>query len=277
MQKVAVVTGANGGIGKEAAVALAQAGMRVLAVCRDRARGEAAAEEISRRAGSSAVELCIADLSSQRSIRSLAAELHSKCETLQLLVNNAGVVLPDRRLTADGLEYTFALNHLGYFLLTNLLLDLLKAGAPSRIVSVASGIERIGRLAFEDLQAERRYVSWLAYAMSKRANVAFTYALARRLAGTGVTANVVHPGPVATGFGSEYRGLTGLALKLSRPFLRTPEKGAETVLWVALDPALERVSGKYFCDKKEIRSARETYVEAVQERLWEESQRLTAP
>jgi NAD(P)-dependent dehydrogenase (short-subunit alcohol dehydrogenase family) len=192
-----------------------------------------------------------------------------------VLVNNAGGVFARRTLTADGIEMTFALNHLAYFLLTNLLLGVLKAGAPARIVNVTSEAQRAGSINFDDLQGSKRYGGFRAYSQSKLANLLFTYELARRLNAAAVTVNAVHPGAVRTGFGMNNRGWLRVAMKLVRPFERSPERGAETPIYLASARELEGVTGRYFIDKKEARSSRESYDRAVAERLWQVSEQLT--
>lgn len=274
--KIVVVTGANSGIGKETARGLARQGARVVCVCRDRARGEAAVAEVKAQTGNDAVELRLCDLSSQASIRALSAELHRDLDRIDVLVNNAGVVNPERHTTADGHEATFALNHLGYFLLTRELLDLLKKGAPSRILNLSSHAQRFyGRIDWDDVMGERSYQSMKAYSQSKLANVMFTYELAKRLAGTGVTVNAIHPGAVATGFGSQYQGVMGFFMKVGRTFMRDAVKGAETVVWAASNPELEKETGQYFFDKKRARAVGFAYKEENQRRLWELSEKLT--
>lgn len=268
--KVALVTGASRGIGLCAARALAGMGARVLMVCRDRARGEQARAHAG---GDTA--LYLADLSSQRSLRALAAEVIAQEPRLDVLVNDAGGVNGRRELTEDGLEKTFATNHLAYFLLTDLLLPLLKRSAPSRIISVASTADRGGRIDFDDLQGERRYAGWRAYCTSKLCNVAFTFELARRLQGTGVTACAVHPGLVASNFGREGGGLLGFMSLLGRPFSLTPEQGADTIVWLASLPDASGHHGQYLSRRRPIRSQRQAYDTDVQRRLWEVSEHLT--
>jgi NAD(P)-dependent dehydrogenase (short-subunit alcohol dehydrogenase family) len=274
--RVALVTGVTSGIGKVTALALAKRGASLVCVCRDKTRSDAAIAEIKAVSGNTDVQLMLADLSSQSSIRELSAELHRTRPKLHVLVNDAGVVIPERRVTVDGLENTFALNHLGYFLLTRLLLDLLRSSAPARIVNVASEAERMGKIDFDDLQMERGYSPFGAYCRSKLANIMFTYELARRLEGTNVTVNAVHPGPVRTRFGEELGGLWGVAIWLFRPFMRSPEKGAETVIHLASSPDVEGMTGLYWSDRKPMRSIPLSYDEAIQKRLWEVSERLTS-
>jgi NAD(P)-dependent dehydrogenase (short-subunit alcohol dehydrogenase family) len=272
--KTVLITGASSGIGLVAARELSRMGARVLMACRDRARGEAAQAEVAR-AGGAPTRLLLADLSSQASIRALAAEVAGSCPRLDVLVNNAGGVNGRRELTADGLEKTFATNHLGYFLLANLLLDLLKRSAPSRIINVASAADRWGGIDFADLMAERRYSGVRQYATSKLCNVAFTFELARRLQGSGVTAVAVHPGFVASNFGQVGGGFLGFLSWLGRPFALTPERGADTVVWLAQVADASPYHGQYLSRRRAIRSKRQAYDVSVQRRLWEESERLT--
>lgn len=274
--KICIVTGANTGIGKETAIGLAEMGATVVMVCRNRRRGESAAADIRRLTDNPAVELMIADLSSQRQVRQLAADFQIKHSRLDVLVNNAGVITPRRQRTVDGLETQFAVNHLAPFLLTNLLLDVLKASAPSRIVVVASQVESRGKIEFDDLQGERRYDYMAAYCQSKLANVMFTYELARRLDGTGVTANCLHPGVIATNLLSDYMKRPRAIGMVNRLRYPGPSEGAQTSIYLASDPAMEGVSGRYFrCDTGETPSSKASYDEDAWRRLWEVSEQLT--
>jgi NAD(P)-dependent dehydrogenase (short-subunit alcohol dehydrogenase family) len=272
---ICVVTGATSGIGKETAVTLARAGATVAVVCRTRERGEQALAEIRRRSGRDAVSLFVADLSSRRAVRTVAAELRAALPRIDVLVNNAGLALRDRIPTEDGLETTFAVNHLAPFLLTRLLEPTLVASAPARVVTVSSEAHRWGTIRFDDLMGARRYDGWKAYAQSKLANVLFTYELARRLDGTGVTANCLHPGLVGTAFAS--RGPTAIRIlaRLARPFLRSPAKGAATSVYLATSPEVATVTGRYFAGRRARRTSRESYDRAVAARLWETSEQLT--
>jgi NAD(P)-dependent dehydrogenase (short-subunit alcohol dehydrogenase family) len=245
----------------------------VVLVCRDPARGDIAMREAASQ-GSGTVELLIADLSSQRDIRRVAREILDAHARIDVLVNNAGGIFGQRQVTADGLELTFALNHLAYFLLTSLLLERLQASAPARIINVSSGAHQVGRLDWKNLQGESGYSPLRAYGLSKLANIFFTYELARRLAGTGVTVNSMHPGAVATNFGATGSGLMRRAVRLARPLLRTPEQGAETIVWLATARELDGVTGKYFLDRKDKRSSRLSYDEQAARRLWIESARM---
>lgn len=276
--RTAMVTGASHGIGKETAVALAAMGARVVLVCRDRARGEAARAEVTERSGNTAVELAIADLSRQSDIRALATGFLAGHDRLHVLVNNAGTFEAERSVTVDGIETTFAVNHLGPFLLTNLLLPLLKASAPSRIVTVSSTAHGYAKIYFDDLHGERRYGAMRAYSQSKLANMLFTRELARRLEGTAVTANCLHPGGVATGL-VRYTGVFGAivraALTLGRPFMLNAEQGAATSVYLASLPEVEGVTGEYFAKQRPVRSSKESYDADVARRLWQVSEELT--
>jgi NAD(P)-dependent dehydrogenase (short-subunit alcohol dehydrogenase family) len=273
--RVCLVTGASSGIGEQTALGLARMGATVLLVCRDRGRGEAAAVTVAAESGNPAVELFVADLSSQKAIRALAEEVREAHDRIHVLVNNAGAVLPRRSVSMDGIEATFALNHLAYFLLTDLLLEPLTASAPARIVNVASGAHAAGRIDFDDLQGERNYHGWRAYTQSKLANVLFTYELARRLAGTGVTANCLHPGVVRSNFGRDLSGAIGLAYRAGRLLMISPERGAATPLYLAASAEVEGASGGYYEGARRRRSAPSTYDEAVARRLWQVSEALT--
>ncbi|HVO69556.1 MAG TPA: SDR family oxidoreductase [Aggregatilineaceae bacterium] len=273
--RICIVTGANSGIGKATAAGLAQQDATVVMVCRDQKRGVAARDDIVSASGSTSVDLLVADLSSQQSIRQLAEEFKRKYQQLHVLVNNAGVFHSQRSVTADGLEYTFALNHLAYFLLTSLLLDVLTASAPSRIVNLTSGAERAGKIDFDDLQGEQRFKGTRAYSQSKLANVLFTYELARRLQGTHVTVNCVQPGAVRTNFGRDATGLFGLSVRILTPLMKPPEQGAETPIYLATAPEIEGVSGKCFIGKKQVQTSRRSYDETVARHLWEVSEKLS--
>ncbi len=219
-------------------------------------------------------EVLECDFSSLDSIRAAAAEFKRRHDRLHVLVNNAGGINPSRKLSKDRLELTFAVNHLGYFLLTNLLLDVLKASAPARVVSVASEASRWGRIDFKDLQAEGIYLSFKQYGASKRMNIAFALELAGRLKGTGVTSNALHPGAIGSDFGS-VQGWFGYVFALGKPFLLTPEQGARTQIWLAKSPEVEGVTGGYFIRKKQARPPRQARDPEVRRKLWEISEQLT--
>ncbi len=274
--KTILITGATNGIGEAAALELAQMGAQVVIVGRNRARAETVVSEIREKSGNPQVDMLLADLSSMNEVRRLAQDFKQKYTRLDVLVNNAGATFSRRQESVDGFEKTFALNHLSYFLLTNLLLDRLKASAPARIVSVSSDAQQMNVLDFDDLQGERKYnmMGFRAYAQSKLMNIMFTYELARRLNGTGVTANVLHPGFVATGFGTNNGGLMRLGMHVAHWFALTPKQGADTVVYLASSPEVEGVSGKYFERRKEIKSVPISYDEAAQRRLWQISEQL---
>lgn len=271
--KTCIVTGASSGIGKAAALELAARGANVVLVCRDADRGDVAMREVASQGGGT-VELFLADLSAQQDIRRVAAEILAKYPRVDVLVNNAGGIFGQRQLTADGLELTFALNHLAYFLLSNLLLERIRASAPARIINVSSGAHHMGRLDWDNLQGEQGYSAMRAYGLSKLANVLFTYELARRTAGTGVAVNCMHPGAVATSFAATGTKMMQTFFRLFKPLLRTPERGADTIVWLAASPEVEGVNGKFFMDRKETRSSRLSYDEQAARRLWDESARL---
>lgn len=274
--KRVVVTGANSGIGKETAIALAREGARVVMVCRSRERGEAALADVRAASGRDDVELMLCDMASQRSIRSFCADFLATYDRLDVLVNNAGTTFPARELTEDGIERTFAVNHLGYFLITSLLLDRLAASAPARIISVASAGHRWGSLDPDNLQGERKYGELWAYGTSKLCNIAWTYELARRLEGTGVTANCVHPGAVGSNFGANAAPWFAALTRIGKPFLTSPEKGARTTVWLACAPELAGVTGGYFSRCKPARSSRASHDRDAARALWQISERLTA-
>src|SRR5215204_6047846 len=273
--KTVLITGGTSGIGKATAVALAAMGANVVVVGRNSERGEAALEEIRAQGHSESVELMLADLSVQSEVRGLAEEFLERHDRLDVLVNNAGLVQSKRTETPDGIETTLTINHLAPFLLTNLLLEVLKESAPSRIVTVSSEARRGAKIDFGDLQSVRRYRGFGVYGMTKLANILFTYELAERLRGTGVTANCVHPGPVNTNFGMNNRGLMVLLFRAFKPFMRTPEKGADTLIYLASSPEVEGTSGRYFSDRKVISTFEEPHDMHTQKRLWEESEGLT--
>ena len=273
--KRCLVTGANSGIGKYTAIGLADLGAKVVMVCRDAERGRAAREEIISATGNENIDLLIADLSLSHSIQQLAATVLSRYDRLDVLVNNAGAYAANRTLTGEGLEQTFALNHLGYFLFTNLLLDLIKSSAPARIVNVASEAHRRSRIEFDDLMGERSYKAFRAYGQSKLANIMFTYELARRLEAANVTANCMHPGVVATNFAHRDGGMVGFLIKTFGFLMRRPAKGAETAVYLASSAEVDGVTGRYFIDRKDVRSSAVSYDESAGRRLWQVSEELT--
>ncbi len=274
--KICMVTGATSGIGAVTARELARLGATMVLVGRNQAKAEATAAKIMAETGNRAVEILLADLSSQADIHRIAEEFQQRHKQLHVLVNNAGAVYEERQESVDGVELTFALNHLSYFLLTNLLLDILKQSGPARIVNVSSEAHRGVRINFDDLQARRRYRGFQVYGQSKLANILFTIELARRLGGSGVTTNALHPGVVATGFGLNNRGWIGIAFGvLLRPFIRTPERGAETSIYLAAAPEVAGVTGRYFANKRPARPSAAARDLGTAQRLWQISTELT--
>ncbi len=275
--KTVLITGATNGIGKVTALEIAKMGARVVIVGRNASKTQAVANEIKAASKNDAVDILIGDLSVMADVRRVADEFKRKYQRLDVLVNNAGAYFTSRQETVDGYEMTFALNHLNYFLLTDLLLDTLKASAPSRIVNVSSDAHRGMSLNFDDLQHKQAYgtAGWPAYGESKLANILFTYELAQRLAGTGVTANVLHPGFVATGFGHNSSKIMGLVMGVvQRFFALTPEQGAETMIYLATSPEVEGITGKYFDKSKAVQSSSQSYDKDAAHRLWEISESL---
>jgi NAD(P)-dependent dehydrogenase (short-subunit alcohol dehydrogenase family) len=274
--KTVLITGATNGIGKAAALEIARQGANVIIVGRDKTKTEAVVNELRTTSGNKNVEYLLADLSRQASVRKLADDFKAKYSRLEVLINNAGGFFDRRKTTVDGLEYTFAFNHLAYFLLTHLLLDVLKASAPARIVNVSSAAEAMGKLDFSDLQSEKKYSGLPVYSMTKLANVMFTYELAKRLQGTGVTANVLHPGRVNSGFGDNAQSpfMRFVMSALKRFGAITPEQGADTVVYLATSPEVEGVTGKYF-DKRKVKQTNPiSYDDDANKRLWNESATL---
>ncbi len=273
--KTIIVTGANAGIGRITALELAKMGARVVMVCRDKERGAAAQQAIIAQTGNRQVDLLLADLSSQQAIRQLVKTIQQKYNRLDVLVNNAGAMFASRWVSVDGLEMTFALNHMNYFLLTTLLLDMLKASAPSRIVNVSSDAHQGAQLNFADLQNEKRFMGFRVYGQSKLANIYFTYELARRLEGTGVTVNALHPGFVATNFAKNNGWLYRVGMFLMRPFAMNDQQGAATQIYLASSPEVEGITGKYFARKKAVASSNVSYDIAAAQKLWQASEELS--
>ncbi len=274
--QMALVTGATNGIGRVTAREFARMGARTLVVARDPGKGEAVAREIREATGSTA-EVLQADLSSRADVLRLGAQVRERTGRLDLLVNNAGAIFAERAISVDGVEMTFALNHLAYFLLTLELLPVLQGDHEARVVNVSSMAHESGAIDFEDLQGERRYGMWKAYAQSKLANVLFTRELGRRLAGTRVTANALHPGAVASGFGRNHSGFFGKLVALGAPFLASPERGARTTLHVATSTSLRGVTGKYFSNSRERQPSRAARDGDTALRLWQISEAMSPP
>lgn len=272
--KIVMVTGANAGIGRETTLALARQGATVVMVCRSKSKGEAAQAELQAASQNPHIDLILADFASLAAVRQAAATFQERYNRLDVLVNNAGLYLGERLVSADGYEMTFAVNHLAPFLLTNLLLDTLRASAPARVVTVSSGAHFGGRIRFNDLNATRGYQGFRVYADSKLANILFTTELARRLEGSGVTANCLHPGAVASNFALDTGGFFGQIFKLARPFMLTSEQGARTSIYLASSPEVANVSGVYFDKCKPAHTSTQANDAAAARRLWEVSAQM---
>jgi len=270
--KICLITGGTNGIGKSTAQELARLGATVVIVGRNAQKTARVVEEIRAASGNKNVDSLLADLSSQQDVRRLADEFKSSYPHLHVLLNNAGGTFTTRQLSVDGIEMTFALNHLAYFLLTNLLLNTLKASAPARIINVSSDAHSGGKIDFENLQGERSYSSFGPYGNSKLANILFTTEQARRLEGTGVTVNALHPGLTSTGFGKNNPGFLMKIMGVVIPLIaRSPEKGAETSIYLASSPEVQSITGKYFVDCKVTQPAPQAADRAVARRLWDVS------
>ena len=277
-ENVCMVTGATSGIGKATALGLAKMGATVVIVGRNQQRGEAAMAEIRAESGNQRVDLLLADLSSQAAVRQLAEDFRARYQALHALINNAGVFFSKRSVTEDGIETHFAVDYLAPFLLTNLLLDVIKASAPARVVNVAGDYHRKATVNFDDLMCESDYSASRANNQAKLALILFTYEVARRLEGTGVTANCLHPGAVATDALSkdpDSSPFSRFMYRLVRPFFLSPEHGAATSIYLASSPEVEGVTGRYFVKQAPVESSPESYGETVAERLWQVSAELT--
>ncbi|MGA8417636.1 MAG: SDR family NAD(P)-dependent oxidoreductase [Candidatus Dormiibacterota bacterium] len=276
--KRVLITGATRGIGLAAAQALARRGAQLAIVARDDARGVEAATSIKGEGGST-VDVLLADLSSQASVRNLASEVLDRYPRIDVLINNAGATFTSRQLTEDGIERTWALNHLAPFLLTTLLLDRLKASAPARIITTASDAHKGKLIPFDDLNAERSWKGrgFTRYGETKLANIMFTRELARRLEGTGVTTYSFHPGLVATGFNRNNGALMTIAMTIIAPFSRSPRKAAQTLVWLADSPDVTKQTGGYYEDRALAVSSRQAQDPALAKKLWEISEEQVRP
>ena len=274
--KVCMVTGATGGIGKVMAREIARQGLQVVIVSRYEQRCAATAAKIRESTSNQSVDYLAANLSSLKEVRSLAKRFREKYNRLDVLVNNAGGFFMKRQESQDGIEMTWALNHLSYFLLTNLLLDMLSANAPARVINVSSNAHLGGSINFNDPGGKQRYFGWTAYAQSKLANLLFTFQLARCMEASGVTANAFHPGYVATRFGMNNAGLVGFLIGLSHVFALSPEEGAQTGVYLATSADVEGVTGKYFVKEKPVQAAKAAYDQDTASRLWELSAQMTS-
>jgi NAD(P)-dependent dehydrogenase (short-subunit alcohol dehydrogenase family) len=273
---VVLITGGNSGMGKATAIELVKQGAKVVILCRNKERGEKALSEIKTESKNDNVELMLCDLGELNSIRKFVVDFKKKYSKLNILINNAGVILPKRHETKDGFELQFGVNHLGHFLLTNLLLDLLVSSAPSRIINVASGAHKVGKIHFQDINLKNNFNLIRAYSQAKLANVLFTYELSERLKGTGVTANCLHPGAVATQMGINRKtGFGTLITKVLKPFFQSPEEGAATSIYLATSQEVSNVSGKYFYRKKPVSSSKLSYDRETAKKLWQISENMT--
>ena len=271
--KNCVITGANSGIGKATAIGLAKEGATIIMVCRDKERGGKAKKEIVELTNNKNVDLLLCDLSSQKDIRKFASEFKSKYEVLHVLINNAGVMIPKRIISDEGFEMNFAVNNLAPFLMTNLLFDVLKKSAPSRIINVSSGLHKRAKMDFDDLQNENNKTRlFKLYGVSKLALMLWSYELSRKLEGTNVTINTVHPGVVNTNLG---RYQSKFSQGFGKIFFKKPEKGAETSIYLASSPEVEGITGKYFVKKKPKQSSKESYNEEYAKRIWGINAELT--
>jgi NAD(P)-dependent dehydrogenase (short-subunit alcohol dehydrogenase family) len=273
--KVCLVTGANSGIGRATALGLANQGATVVMLCRSPRRADRALRSIKKQSGNDNIHLILADLSLRQNIFGAAREFNDRFDRLDVLLNNAGMMTRKRRFTADGFETQFFVNHLAYFLLTGLLLDTLKASAPSRIVNVASTAHSRGVIDFENLQGERDYNGWQQYGNTKLANIVFTYELARRLDGSGITANCLHPGVIHTNLLRNYSVALSWLWHLTQWFFKKPAEGAETSIYLASSPEVNHVSGRYFRYCRPFGTSEISYDTDVQKRLWEVSEEMT--
>lgn len=267
-----MITGANSGIGKVMALELAKMGANVVMACRSRERGEQARSEIIKATGSENVKLMMVDLKSMETVRGLVSIFKKRHNELHVLINNAAIVPHGRHITADGLEEQFVVNHLSHFLLTHLLLDVIKASAPSRIINVSSGIHKMAKMDFENLQGEKKYKAFRIYGVTKLMNIYFTNELARRLKGTGVTVTSFSPGFCSTQLGRESSSFSQWFV---RHIAKSAEKGAQTGVHLAASPELEKVTGKYFVNMKEVKSSSRSYDLEAQKRIWKISEKMT--
>jgi NAD(P)-dependent dehydrogenase (short-subunit alcohol dehydrogenase family) len=272
--KVVIITGASSGIGLEAALGLAKMGAKVVMVSRDKKRGLDAAAYVKNNSGNNAVDLFLSDLSELKNVRKLAADIKKKYKKIDVLINNAGGVFGKRALTPDGFEWTFGVNHLAPFLLTNLLLPVLKKSGNARVVTVASMAHMMGQINFDDLMGEKKYAEMGAYAQSKLANVLFASELGRRLKGTRITSNSLHPGVVHTKFANSGGFLSGFFYNVFGFLMETPAQGARTSIYAASSPELEGVTGKYLSACKVVKPAPQAINEATAKKLWDISAKL---
>ena len=276
MKPIALITGANSGMGKAISIALAQEQYHVIMLCRNEIRGQEAHAEVMEKSGSQDVDLMLCDLASLSSIRQFAKDFQERYSNLHILINNAGVITPKRYTTEDGFELQFGVNHLGHFLLTGLLLPLLKTSAPSRVINVSSGAHKVGIINFRDLQLEKSYSLIKAYSQSKLANILFTKEFARRYENSGITMNALHPGAVATNIGVDREtGFGQQITRLLKPFFLTPEGGAKTSIYLATSEEVASISGEYFYHQKVAKTGTLASNRMLQRRLWQISEELS--
>ena len=272
---VIAITGANSGMGKAASAELAKTGATVIMLCRCKDRGQEALNDVRVVSNNDTVELMICDLGSLSGIKDFCSDFKIRFNRLDVLINNAGVILPGYHQTADGYELHFGVNHLRHFFLTDQLSDILTASAPARVVNVSSGMHKIGKIHLDDINLKHNYSFWRAYAQSKLANVLFTYELAERMKGKGVTANCLHPGGVATNMGiNRETGFGTFITQRLKPLFQTPEQGAETTVYLAASQDVEGVTGKYYYHKKPVLSSKKSYDKDLAEKLWDLSQEM---
>jgi NAD(P)-dependent dehydrogenase (short-subunit alcohol dehydrogenase family) len=272
--KTIVITGGTSGIGEVAARKLAGMGARIILVARSRSRGAVTLAQLEKLAPGRGHNVHYADLSRISEVKRVATEIASSEPRIDVLINNAGAVFNSRRVTSEGLEYTFATNHMAYFVLTDILRERLMASAPARIINTASGAHRSGRLDLDDLQSQKNYFGVRAYGTSKLCNILFTRTLAQRMQGTGVTANCLHPGFVASRFGDESGGVLAIAVRALKLFAISPDRGAETIIYLASSPDVEQVSGKYFENSRPAQPSRAAQDDELARRLWEKTELL---
>lgn len=275
--KLCIVTGANSGIGKATAMELASQGAYVVMICRNEKRGLNAKEEIIQKTGNTGVELMLADFSYQYEIREVAEKITNKFDQVDILINNVGTIFHKRQETMDGIEKTFAVNHLGPFLLTNLLLPHLNKAPEARIINVASEAHRVGVPVFDldNLQLQKGFGGVKAYGLSKLCNIMFTHELAKKLEGTHITTNALHPGVVSTNLAEEASWWMKFLYFIGRPFMRSPGKGARTPIYLATSDEVAGISGKYFKNQKQVKPASIAFDDEMTSKLWDISERLT--
>ncbi|WP_416148376.1 SDR family oxidoreductase [Salipaludibacillus sp. HK11] len=272
---VVLVTGANSGMGKATALAFAKQNAQVVMLCRNEPKGLEAQQEIIDESGNENIDLILCDFADLSDVRRFAADFTAKYDQLNVLVNNAAIITTKRQETVDGYELQFGVNHLAPFLLTNLLLDKLKASAPSRIINVSSGAYKFGNISFEDLHSRHKYRTFKVYGQSKLANILFTYELSRRLEASQVTTNCLHPGAVSTNLGIDRKtGFGKTIVKMLRPFFQTPAEGSRTAIYLATSKELEGVTGKFFVHQKEVETTKKTHDRGLAAQLWKVSEEL---